>query len=276
MIPSMTPMDMFKVFGVLISLTTICLSAEAQKEKVLNNPSNISDFSYFIYGDKNINSIEQGTGFFLTKGSQLYFATSAHLIVSWDFKNNIATYPQIDTFYIRLPRKNSTEFYFFPIGVKNIRESSAKGYAFQYPDVCLVKMPNLKDYKINIINLDKNNYPIKDRISEVFISGYPVNDTVNDRKTYMALPPTVSEGKILTDYFKKVIWTEHGISDSINYQIKIIKGPSKSGMSGSPIFIRTLNSNEMIFGGIVVMGDPITKDIHAIRPEFVLKELQRK
>jgi hypothetical protein len=267
---------MFKIFWLILLLLTLSPSTVAQKGNALNSPSNIPAYSYFIYGIKNNNSIEQGTGFFLTKGRQLYFVTSAHLILSWDFKNNISTYPKIDSFFIRLPRKNSTDFYFFPISVKTIRESSVKGYAFQYPDICMIKMPNLEDYQINFISIDRKNYPIKDIISEVYISGYPVNDTINDRKTYMELPPTVSEGKIIADYFKKVFWLENGISDSINYQVKIIKGPCKSGISGSPIFIRTLNSNELIFGGIAVMGDPLTMDIHSVRPEFVLNELKKK
>lgn len=237
---------------------------------------NVAKYSYFIYGDKDRNSIEQGTGFFLKNRNRLYFATAAHILLSWDFKNNKPTSPPIDTFFLRLPKKNSIGFYFYPISVNIIRERFRKGYAFEYPDLCFIEILNSKEYDINIINFSHSKYPISKNISDVFIWGFPVNDTINDRGCYMTLPSSESVGKTIADYFKKVYWPDHNVYDSINYQIKIIKGPCKNGMSGSPIFLKTSTSRNLVFGGMVIMGDPLTMDIHAIRPEIVISEILRR
>lgn len=237
---------------------------------------NIAKFSYLVYGDKDRNNIEQGTGFFLKNRKHLYFATAAHILLSWDFKNNKSTYPQIDTFFIRLPKKDLTGFYFYPISVKTIRETSQKGYAFEYVDLCLIKIQNAKDYDINVISFSHGKHPLSEKIGGVFIWGFPVNDTINDRDTYMVQPASESRGETIADYFKKLYWPEHNVYDSINYQIKITKGPCKNGMSGAPIFIKNSTSNNLLFGGIAIMGDSLSRHIYAIRPEFVKSEILRK
>lgn len=268
---------MFKLVFRVFVLSIFCSCTVSQRGQVKSySEKGISKYSYFIYGNKDQYSIEQGTGFFLKMGKRVYFATAAHIILSWDFKNNIATYPPIDSFFVRLPKKNFSGFYFYPILVNSIRQKSQKGYAFQYPDMCLIEITNSQDYDLNILSLSSSNYPLKESISDAFIWGFPVNDTVNDRNVYMGLPPSESVGKTVVDYFKKVFWIQHGISDSINYQIKIIKGACKSGMSGSPIFIKTTYSDKLIFGGMAIMGDSVTRNMYAIRPEFVVAEIMKK
>ena len=236
----------------------------------------LSRYSYFIYGDKNGNTIEQGTGFFLrASNDKLFFVTTAHLITSWNYRKNKRSYSPIKTFYVRLFNKTDTSIYFFPINAYECTKTLNRGYAFQYPDLCFIETGNLADkYFINEIRINEKNYPIKDEIEDIIIFGYPVNKSLKDRNKYMELPPSKSAGELGYDYSKKLYWLKQKKYDSLNYQISIATGECKGGMSGSPVFYEV--NGKVLFGGMCILGDEVNRYLYALRPEYIINELENR
>lgn len=237
---------------------------------------NLSKYSYFVFTIKDENNTEQGTGFFLKKDNRLFFVTTAHFIGSWDSKNNKPYAHIMDSFYLRLYKEGHVEPFFISIDVKEIRKEIKKGYAFEFPDLYIMEFNNSDNYQINYIEIEQNIYPVKPPITSLTIFGFPVIDSVNDINVYVRLPPSKSTGTITANYSKIVTWAEFNKSDYLNYQINIIEGVTKKGISGSPVFMKLPNIDKMVFGGMVILGDEISQLFFALRPEVIIDALNKK
>jgi len=233
-------------------------------------------FSYFIYGYKDKNSIEHGTGFFLQIKRKMVFATARHLITGWDTKNNTSLGDSVNTFYVRLYDKKDGSKYFLPIDVTNAKNTLKNGYAFMYPDLCLFELKGLEKYQINPIGYKKDDYPIKRKIEAGFSFGYPVIDSIDDKNQYLSLGASMTTYEMTSDYFKNILWADLNKPDSLNYIIHGTSGLFTTGISGSPMFLKLQGSGRILFGGMLILGNTVTHDITVLRPEFIINAANAK
>ena len=236
----------------------------------------LKKFSYFVYGYKDRNLIEQGTGFFLQVKRKMVFATARHLITGWDTINNTSSGDSVNTFYLRVYDKKDSSKYFLPFNVTEARKTLKNGYAFVHPDLCVFELKGLEPYQINAIEYKKDDYPIKRKIETGYSFGYPVIDSIDDKNSYLSLGASMTSYQMLNDYAKNTVWTDLNRQDSLNYIIHGTSGRFATGISGSPMFLKLEGSGRYLFGGMLILGDTATHDITVLRPEFIINAANSK
>lgn len=260
------------------SVAYILLSVLSCKNSTSSNMTtpqpdvNLQKYSYFIFGVKTPNTINQGTGFFVREQERLFFITAAHTITGWSpitGKNDPGPLPG-DIFQLRLYKDNTEVF--IPLDFSKHKQSYVKKLGFDQPDLFVMEIKNL-NFEINSIESYFMKYPLTDSIHESQIFGFPVLEE-NDPNKYVKAPASKLEAELGFDYKKKIYWQMFNKYDSINYQLKILNSFSTlHGYSGSPVFHKIGNKREIVFGGVLFSGDPPFTFV--IRPEYILEEIKK-
>ncbi|MDP9047885.1 MAG: hypothetical protein M3N14_07095 [Bacteroidota bacterium] len=236
------------------------------------------NYSYFIYGNTTVKSIEQGTGFLAKIKSKIYLVTAIHVLNGWEIFKNKYIQPYPDTLYIRVYKKSNNEPDFIPFNITQIKKLNISPNGYETPDIYFYPIDIPKKYKVYTLEKLIDKFSPPKLIDSIFIYGYPVNNEVNDPFEYLRLPVTLGIGLLKSDYKLPLTWEINGKTDYINYQVAINSG-IRPGSSGSPAyFIKNSGSSKndkIIFGGLVFSGDFEAGWAYIIRPEYIKSILSK-
>lgn len=226
----------------------------------------LSKYSYFLFAptdEVGINSAGQkqnkfkiATVFFIRKNNELYLFSAAHSIIGLDYDGTFdENFP--DTFYLRLYKHNSTAIFDLKFNPKQLLTISVDSNYYR-ANYDLIYFPmKLSDFEINSIEKFINDSEsIDDKIAtEAIVYGFAAKDGGD-----------ITSSTIDYKTLNKV--NLHGES-TIYDSFLINNGQPTYGFSGSPLFLKTVDSR-IIFGGLAVAG---TEKILTFVPQQIIREI---
>jgi hypothetical protein len=240
----------------------------------------LQKYSYLIFGTYNVKhfrdnisfDLVQGTCFFIRLNGVVYLISAKHVLTPWDPDRNIkrANYP--DTLSVRLMDVEGT-YNYVPIDIKAIKDTITGDSYFNDPDVFVIRFDDTAGYVIN--SIEKFIRPFKyDYGDKLAMWGYPLkyHTITHDNFTLFK----IQNSSLTTGTF-------HASSinlSKINYLMKRDDPRQKFGCSGSPVFLKSNEQPDWVFGGVFIKSDIANSDMDSayrlsviVRSKFVCIKL---
>lgn len=275
------------LFITLMILSSCTSATEDDKDSEviysLDDSDSLSKYSYFVYGginfidtlDKNRGAIVQGTGFFIANNNNLYFITAKHVLAVPNEPAIKKVTPKSNDSLMNIYMEDGSERANMPIfylNVKKIRDTT-KDVTFVFsPDVISYKVTDSEHLHINDINQFIPSYLPK-RMGDICIFGFASSGNSFEGAKFAANPKSkvlikkYSFGykneyeKSKIDYFDYVVTpTDYKVTESLH------------GYSGSPAFVKDLDTNKWVFLGITAGVHPDFNLMFFVKPEFIKTE----
>jgi hypothetical protein len=276
----------------ILGLLFIGCNSNTDYSSIKQNTSEITDssfnvdslkrYSYLIVGRKDGKSITCGTGFLVKRNNKIFVISACHVFTCNDVFTKKRMEPVWDSISIRFNIKNSIYGTYFPVRIKEIRDSIKPLYFYEKPDVFVYELKKLPDsLEVNSIeNLIDINL-LKNTTSNICLSyGFPLNTNIWQTKivNLNSIQPELYKGAIVNDPNKLITF-----NDTIIDKFTLLSSPlTYGGASGSPVYFviqKLFNGRKLksiIFGGVMYGSDSISNRAFIIRPEIVIGEINKK
>jgi hypothetical protein len=268
----------------LIFLCALALGAQSKSQRVSPTPTDsIPYFAYMVMrfgeikdsatGKTGIGVAQYGTCFFIKWNTALYLVSAKHVLTPCHNLYNDNREPSFpDALYVRIKERDRS-YRMYKINTKAIADTvPCLGYMNE-PDVFIIRVKDLEDEQIN--SIERYLMPnIADSIIERYVygTGYPGIQYVGNQ-TPVNTPARVFKAKI-----EFPIHAVISFGDTVDpYVISSIvdSGIVLSGSSGSPVFMKSKGTGNLLFGGILSRSIEGGRT-YFIKPDEVLLKLNER
>ena len=250
----------FLVFG--LSFAFAVCSGNIQYQKSDMNNEDLKKYSYLVSGDTILSIGKghmQGTGFFIKREDKIYFVCAKHTLSGCNDKN-VKDDRSPNIMYIHVGDM------LIPIDVKPIKDSAPCLPMVLDPDIIAapINTAEINQVDINVINEHEGNLPQK--FSELIIWGFPNSES---RITSFQS----KDISILTNLYVEV--DNKPYTDNIHYctEIKDKNVKGTAGFSGSPAFLKDVDSGKFVFIGIFVGVHPDANGLYIVQPKYLYDQI---
>ena len=258
---------------------------EAIKYKPVGQVDSLKKYSYFLSGAVKFRqpsgiasgALIEGSGFFINRNNKVYLITAEHVLSSLELKAYGVITPDSDS-TIAVFTNDEMQRYadiILRINVKKIRATSRdpRLQFVDFPDVYAYEVPDYKKYKIDTMG----SYPLglPKKPGEIIIYGFPSKNNESNNKGLLAIhEASLIKTKIYDikqNYYFPPSYKKTGV-DSFNIVIspKDLKlDASFRGYSGSPAFVKDLNTGKWFFLGVFTGVDIINNSLFCVKTSFI-------
>lgn len=245
----------------------------------------LQKYSYLIIGAKDFPSgrntwFENATGYFIRKGTNLYFATNYHVVTQIDPINKVPVgYLSVDTFYIRINSRITHKSFLCMIDVRSVQKSFHWRRADSLADlfICKINLPKESEvYSIEKLIREKTA-SLRDS-DKIYVYGYPRTVKFPSSSSIWFGYNSVLASQLILNYNKNRVNLNgsFGNVDKTDFQADAIpiSNPkmNRQGFSGSPAFSKV--GNNFMFVGTIFASNPDGSSALFVKPNSLFELLR--
>jgi len=268
--------------ALFFSCTSTIKDEEQSPQTVIskNDFDSLGKYSHFVYGavnfidtsGRNRGAVVQGTGFFIKNKGRLYFITAKHVLAIPDEPAIKKVTPKSNDSLMNVYMQDGTARSNMPIfylNIKKIRDTTKDVSFINSPDVISYEVVNKEKFLINTIDNFLPTY-LPENMGEICIFGFASSGNtfkgahfVVNAKSHISIKKYSLNHRYMHDK------NEY---DSFNYVITPTEyqvAENLRGFSGSPAFVKDLNTNKWVFLGVMAGIHPYSNLMFFVKPKFI-------